>query len=122
MKIAFLFHFVLNFFSSKGPEKSITELKSYASLYTTEQLLTRLSKSQVQIVNKNRFFFLHFEFDVFLTKTSDEFQVDGQTEIKQTNGQISWGKNKLAQLRMRIDMLLGKGKFRLNIDVKSVLF
>ena len=35
----------------KGPEKSITELKSYGSLYTTEQLLARLSKSQIQIVN-----------------------------------------------------------------------
>ncbi|CAF4716034.1 unnamed protein product, partial [Rotaria magnacalcarata] len=34
--------------------------------------------------------------------------VDGQTEIKQINGQNNWSKNKLVQLRMRIDMLLGE--------------
>ncbi|CAF1151697.1 unnamed protein product [Rotaria sordida] len=67
----------------KTSEKTIGELKSYGSLYTTEQLLTRLSKSQLQIVN-------------------------GQTEIKQLNGQANWSKNKLAQLRMRIEMLLGE--------------
>ncbi|CAF3600523.1 unnamed protein product [Rotaria sp. Silwood1] len=67
----------------KTSEKTIGELKSYGSLYTTEQLLTRLSKSQIQIVN-------------------------GQTEIKQLNGQANWSKNKLVQLRMRIEMLLGE--------------
>ena len=34
-------------------DKTIGELKSYGSLYTTEQLLSRLSKSQIQIVNKS---------------------------------------------------------------------
>ncbi|CAF5229977.1 unnamed protein product, partial [Rotaria magnacalcarata] len=64
-------------------DKTIGELKSFGPLYTTEQLIARLSKSQIQIV-------------------------DGQTEIKQINGQNNWSKNKLVQLRMRIDMLLGE--------------
>lgn len=67
----------------KTTEKTIGELKSYGANYTTEQLLARLAKNQIQIV-------------------------DGQTEIKQTNSQISWSNNKLAQLRMRIEMLLGE--------------
>ncbi|CAM4757594.1 unnamed protein product [Rotaria magnacalcarata] len=67
----------------KATDKTIGELKSFGPLYTTEQLIARLSKSQIQIV-------------------------DGQTEIKQINGQNNWSKNKLVQLRMRIDMLLGE--------------
>ncbi|CAF1630841.1 unnamed protein product, partial [Didymodactylos carnosus] len=67
----------------KTSEKTIGELKSYGAMYTTDQMLDRLNKNQRQMV-------------------------DGQTEIKQLNGQISWSKNKLVQLRMRIEMLLGE--------------
>ena len=71
-------------------------------MYTTEQLLARLSKSQVQIVS-NRWE------DILIEPIWPVlFQVEGQTEIKQLNGQASWSKNKLVQLRMRIDMLIGE--------------
>ncbi|CAF1010666.1 unnamed protein product [Adineta steineri] len=61
-------------------EKPIAELLSYASSYTTEQLLARLSKAQLQNINS-------------------------QESIKHLNAQARWSTNKLLQLRMRIDML-----------------
>ena len=70
-------------------------------MYTTEQLLARLSKSQVQIVNDP-------QEDIPMPSVSSLIQVDGQTEIKQLAGQASWSKNKMVQLRMRIDMLIGE--------------
>lgn len=80
------------------PQKTIGELKSYGPKYTNEQLIGRLNKSQIQIVRTE---------DILHVMTYF-IQVDGQTEIKQVNGQINWCKNKLAQLNMRIEMLIGR--------------
>ncbi|CAF0766237.1 unnamed protein product [Adineta ricciae] len=72
-------------------EKTIFELRSYASSYTTEQLLTRLSKTQIQTINSRE-------------------------EIKQLNGQVRWSTSKLTQLRMRIEMLLGEREHLIALD------
>ncbi|UJR26661.1 hypothetical protein I4U23_007978 [Adineta vaga] len=72
-------------------DKTIFELRNYASSYTTEQLVTRLSKPQIQTINS-------------------------RDEIKQLNGQVRWSTSKLTQIRMRIDMLLGEREHLIVLD------
>ena len=66
-----------------------------------QRTITRAIKQKSNTNCKNKRPFLRFRFQSFI-------QVDGQTEIKQVNGQVNWCKNKLAQLNMRIEMLIGR--------------